>query len=81
MTSLFLDDLAVSSLHDEKVNLCVHLHLSEDYGIVHHLSWVGPEERIQRKLGTPWRFGQGASCAVRSLSLSASAVRETYLPC
>ena len=27
-----------------------HLHLSEDYGIVHHLSWVGPEERIQRKL-------------------------------
>lgn len=27
-----------------------HLHLDESYGIVHHLSWVGPEERIQRKL-------------------------------
>ncbi|MGC4044723.1 MAG: glycosyltransferase [Armatimonas sp.] len=26
------------------------LFLDESYGLVHHLSWVGPEERIQRKL-------------------------------
>jgi len=29
-----------------------HLHLNEGYGLIHHLSYAGPEERIRRKLGT-----------------------------
>lgn len=28
------------------------LHLSADYGIVHHLSYLGPDARIQRKIAT-----------------------------